>query len=134
MNTTNQKAGANVAAQGGAPFDTGALLERCMGNAKIALMVLEKLAMQLPGDVKNLTASTATGDCKATASVAHALKGAAGTVAAGTLRELAAAMEQGGRANDLERVRTCLEELTREVDRCLNHLPVAKAELSGSRA
>jgi len=130
MSSKTEKDQGSIPAEESSPFDTKVLLERCMGNEKIAHLVLDKLAAQLPGDVEKLTESTAAGDCVRTAQVAHALKGAAGTVAASSLREFAAQIEKFGRDNQIEKTKECLAELTREVERCLNFVPNAKAALS----
>lgn len=114
------------------PFDMKALLERCMGNAKIATLVLEKLAQQLPDDLEHLSVSTAQADCEQTAKIAHALKGAAGTVAAATLRQFASDIETYGREQQIDKAKECLADLKREVERCLKFVPAAKKQLSGS--
>jgi HPt (histidine-containing phosphotransfer) domain-containing protein len=64
-----------------------------------------------------ITAAVAGGDATELRSAAHALKGAAGAIAAEALRATAGDLEAAGRSGDLTTVDVSLARLTREVRR-----------------
>jgi HPt (histidine-containing phosphotransfer) domain-containing protein len=112
------------------PFALSELLERCMGNPQIACLLLDKFAQQMRGDLEAIERQLAAGDGAQIARTAHALKGAAGAVAAGSLHDTAAALESWARGNELDRIRAGLEALRQDVARCLQGLPAARQSLS----
>jgi len=111
------------------PFAVNELLERCMGNAAVATLLLDKFEQQLAADVEAIQESLAAGDTGQLAQTAHALKGAAGALAAATLRDLAARIETLSRTNQRESIAHELTSLRSEVARCLAQLPAARAQI-----
>jgi HPt (histidine-containing phosphotransfer) domain-containing protein len=115
-----------------APIVVAELSERCMGNALIAAMVLEKFEAQLRSDVPELEQRLRDGRADQFARIAHALK-AAGAAAAKAVYGLAARVEQTARESRLGSIATELDALKGEIARCLAYLPEARAALSGPR-
>lgn len=108
------------------PLDPAALLERCMGDASIADVLLTKLETQLLRDLRILESAVPQGDVGATARVSHALKGAAGTVAAEPIRALASSIESLAKRGLLDDASAELDRLRDEIDRCIAFLPQAR--------
>jgi HPt (histidine-containing phosphotransfer) domain-containing protein len=111
------------------PLSLPQLLDRCMGNAAIAKMILNKFEEQLLGDIPKMQQQHLAGDASELAKTAHALKGAAGAVAASTLHDLSAEIEMMARESRLDAMATALATLRAEVDRCLEHLPAVRNSL-----
>ncbi len=116
------------------PFVLTELLERCMGNAAIATLLLDKFEQQLSADVRAIQERLAVRDAEQIGRTAHALKGAAGALAAATLRDLAAEIETLSRANQLDSIAQEFTSLRSEVERCVAYLPAARAALASNTA
>lgn len=112
------------------PFAMPELLDRCMGNAAIAVLILDKFEKQLHSDIVQIQQQVSAGDSAELARTAHALKGAAGAVAAAALHDLAAELETSARQNRLDAIAPGLAFLRAEVDRCLSHIPIAREALA----
>lgn len=106
------------------------LMERCMGSAAVAQLLLNKLEQQLRMDAEALAAQCAVCNVDQVSRIAHGLKGAAGAVAAAPLREAAAALEQRARHNQLGNAAEELHSLQTEIDRCLQQLPTVRASIA----
>jgi signal transduction histidine kinase/CheY-like chemotaxis protein/HPt (histidine-containing phosphotransfer) domain-containing protein len=115
------------------PFDLDALLDRCMGNAETVGLILNAFEKQAAGDLESIKQSVANGDCEATRSTAHALKGASSMLTATTLAGVAYRLEQLGRSGSLAGAELLLEELSTEVHRVIESLPSARVEAGGKR-
>ncbi len=113
------------------PLHVAELSGRCMGNAQMASMLLDKFEKQLNADVGVMQGQLASGDCAQLAKTVHALKGAAGAVAATGVHTLAAQLEGLAREQRLEEAAASLKRLRAEVDRCLAYLPRAREHLQG---
>ncbi len=114
------------------PFALPELLERCMGSTDVAALVLDKFEIQLREDVGAIASLITAHDAVQIARKAHALKGAAGSVAAQTLRVLAAQVESSAKQDRLDAIAGDFAALRSEIERCLTHLPGARhALLSG---
>jgi HPt (histidine-containing phosphotransfer) domain-containing protein len=111
-------------------FSARALLERCLGNPAVAAMVLQSFERQLAHDLGEITAAVRAADGPRTARCAHALKGAAGAVAADALAAVAADIETRARATSPDFDALPLSELRDAIDRCLRHLPDARRALA----
>lgn len=116
------------------PLELDEFSERCMGNAAIATMLLEKFEVQLHGDLDQLAQGLAAGDGEQLASTAHGLKGAAAALAASSIRALAAEIEALARNGSLDAIATELETLQAEADRCIAYMPTAKSAFSDGAA
>lgn len=104
------------------PFDTSELAERCLGDIEFAQKLLQTFERTGKERVDVITSQSAAGDAHAVGEAAHALKGAAGIVAAKSVHKLAAEVEMAGKAGQLDDVLDTITTLQAEVDRCLGYL------------
>ncbi|HEX2837017.1 MAG TPA: Hpt domain-containing protein [Phycisphaerales bacterium] len=114
------------------PLVVPELVDRCMGSASIALLVISKLEEQLRNDGPEMARHARAGDCAGLARLAHAMKGAAGASGAHEVHRRAAELEATARACQLEQAITVLNALGEDVARCLAYLPSARATLQGA--
>jgi HPt (histidine-containing phosphotransfer) domain-containing protein len=112
------------------PFSIESLQTRFRGNSALVKQVLGEFAEQAVRDLESITNSIKANDGPQIASVAHALKGAAGLLSARTLPRLAADFEERGQRDDLEGADACLAELRKEVDRCLAYISEVRIQMS----
>ena len=105
-----------------APIDHETLLGRCMGEVDFAEELLTDFKVNLPSRIDEIARFIAEEDAAGVGEAAHSLKGAAGIVAAESVRSLAAAMEQRGKTDDLSGIAALLDELNEEVQRCIAYL------------
>ena len=94
-------------------FDEKALLWRLMGDRRLAGIVLKGFLEDVPAQLENLRQRLAVADAHGARSQAHALKGAAATVAAEDLHSIAVAIERAGTAGELS---VCGELLPRAIE------------------
>jgi PAS domain S-box-containing protein len=100
-----------------AVFDGEALLRRLMGDRQLAGAVLGGFLRNAPAQLHDLRARIDEADAPGARLQAHALKGAAATVAAEGLRAIALAMERAGAAGQLERCGELLPRAAQEFER-----------------
>jgi HPt (histidine-containing phosphotransfer) domain-containing protein len=81
-------------------FDEEDLLRRFIGDRQLARGVLRGFLQDVPSILNHLHRQLEDADAPGAAMQAHALKGAASAVSAGSLHALAQAMEQAGRAGE----------------------------------
>jgi HPt (histidine-containing phosphotransfer) domain-containing protein len=98
-------------------FNQEALLLRLLGDRRLAGATLESFLADCPSRLNDLLQRIAAADGPGTRSLAHALKGAAATVAAEALHGLAAAIEQAGAAGEVERCSALLPRAAEEFER-----------------
>jgi CheY-like chemotaxis protein/HPt (histidine-containing phosphotransfer) domain-containing protein len=106
-------------------FDGEALLGRLMGDRQLASAVLKGFVEDVPSQLNSLRRRIEEADAPGTRSRAHALNGAAGTVAAEGLRAIALAMEQAGTAGQLDRCGELLPQAVEEFERFRSTLETA---------
>jgi PAS domain S-box-containing protein len=94
-------------------FNPEALLQRLMGDRQLAGIVLKGFLQDIPSRLDHLQARLDAADTAGVRFQAHALKGAAATVAAEGLQALAQAIE---RADDASRLDSCGALLPRAVE------------------
>ncbi|MBM9537811.1 response regulator [Desulfobulbus alkaliphilus] len=92
-------------------WDRAAMLERLMGDEDLAEVILQGFITDMPRQIKALKGYLEAGDVAGAERQAHTIMGAAGNVGAEALRALAFELEQAGRAGDLERIKTRMDEL-----------------------
>ena len=109
--------GAGVAPHNKSVFDQEALLGRLLGDRQLAARVLRGFLQDVPCQLKKLRERLDDSDAPGARLQAHALKGAAATVAAENLREIALAMEQAGRAGKLDGCGQLLPSAVQEFER-----------------
>jgi len=102
-------------------FDERALLERLMNDRQLATKVMQGFLSDFPRQLDQLGRKIAESDALGAGLQAHAMKGAAATVAAGGLRAVALEIEQAGRAGALPRVIELIPVAARE----FHHLQTA---------
>jgi len=90
------------------------LVQRCLGNLALAERLLAKFQDRFEADLKELEKLVLARRGGEVAQVAHRMKGAAASMSASRLRELAARIEALGRADHNEDAISCLEQLRRE--------------------
>jgi HPt (histidine-containing phosphotransfer) domain-containing protein len=105
------------------------LSERCMGNAALAELLLEKFETQLRTELAEIQRLLIAKDAEGLTRVAHALKGAAAAVAAHRVCDLAAQVESRARGGQLDQVRPALGALGAEAERFGTYLPAARESL-----
>lgn len=111
------------------PIDDEDLLRTCAGNLEVVERVLGAFERELHEDMHQIQDLIRASDLAQLGKVAHALKGAAGTIRAGDLSASAANVERATQAGGLDEVLIALEELRSQVDRCLNDLPRVKGRI-----
>jgi len=84
-------------------FDHDALLRRLLGDRKLAGAILQSFVAGCPGRLNELRQRIAGADTSGAWQLAHALKGAAATVAAEELCAFAGAIEQAGTSGEVAR-------------------------------
>jgi PAS domain S-box-containing protein len=97
-------------APGDVAFDREALLRRLLGDRRLAGVILQSFLADCPSRLIGLRQRVAAADGPGVRSLAHALKGAASTVAAEPLSALAGAIERACAGGEVER---CAELLPR---------------------
>jgi CheY-like chemotaxis protein/HPt (histidine-containing phosphotransfer) domain-containing protein len=98
-------------------FDADSLLHRLMGDRELAGTILKGFIQNSPSQLKELRARIDEGDASGLQLQAHALKGAAATVAAECLRAIAQEVETAAGAGQLDRCDELLPCLSEELAR-----------------
>ncbi|MCE5267151.1 MAG: response regulator [Planctomycetaceae bacterium] len=114
------------------PINGGALFARCLGNIDFVENLLADFETDLPHLVNEVSKRIEEDDVRGAVELAHALKGAAGTMAAERVRGLAADIEAAGKANDLPEVGMLAEQLRWEMQRCLGFIPQLRQQMKSS--
>jgi PAS domain S-box-containing protein len=100
-----------------AVFDEEALLRRLMGDRKLAGATLKGFLQDVPSQLNNLRQRLDAADAPGARSQAHALKGAAATVAAEGLCAAAREMERAGNSAQLDLCGELLPRVVEEFER-----------------
>ncbi len=108
-----------------ATFDGEALLGRLMGDRELAGAVLKGFIAEAPSQLNNLRRRIEAADAPGTRAQAHALNGAAATVAAESLHMIARAMERAGTTGQMERCGELLPRAVEEFERLKSTLESA---------
>lgn len=95
-------------------FELEELLARCMGKLDFAQRLLLRFEGRLEDDLDELEQHISAGDSSGIAQVAHRIKGASANISAPRLHEQATNIEQLARADQLEEIAACLEQLRAE--------------------
>ena len=98
-------------------FNPDELLERLMGDRQLAGIILKGFLDDAPSQLNNLREQLDQADGPGIRLQAHTLKGAAATVAAGSLHAIALAMEQTGADGQLDNCRALLPRAVEEFER-----------------
>jgi HPt (histidine-containing phosphotransfer) domain-containing protein len=92
-------------------FDREALLERVMGDADLAELVVTTFLDDMPHQLLVLAEALESGNIEATGNQAHRIKGASASVGGEAMSAVAAAIETAARASDLGKVKTLRPQL-----------------------
>jgi HPt (histidine-containing phosphotransfer) domain-containing protein len=87
-----------------AVFDAEALLNRLMGDRQLAGSIVHGFLEYVPSQLEDLRKRLVERDAAGARLQAHALKGSAANVSAGSLRVVALRMEQAAEAGELDRL------------------------------
>ena len=98
-------------------FDEKGLLGRLLGDRRLALRIIEAFLDDFPFQLDSLRKGLDNADAAKVGRQAHALRGAAATVAAESLRTLAQGIEQAGKAGRLEELSELMPRVAGEFER-----------------
>lgn len=94
-----------------APIDIKSALERAMGDIDFLKMLMDEFKKSRKTYLDPILAAVEAKDAKALQQSAHTLKGAAASLGAGDIAELAFSLEKNGRNSDLSAIPQSLERL-----------------------
>ncbi len=97
------------------PFDESALLARLMGDRNLTRSLVAGFLEDMPRQLAALAAAVSARDSASAEQTAHRIRGAAASVSAPALQEIASEIEHAGKAGDLDTVAHRLPELQRQV-------------------
>ncbi len=106
-------------------FNMQALLRRLMGDRQLAGTIVRGFLQDVSSQVNNLRARLDQGDAPGVRRQAHALKGAAATVAAERLQGIALEMERAGAAEKLDHCGELMPGVVEEFERFKSALKLA---------
>ncbi len=118
----------------GMVFGVAELLDRCMGEAELAIEILGIFETEGPQHVKFIGEFLAAGKLDEASRRGHALKGMAANVAARALALAAAEVEHGGRAGDAARAAAGHAVVVKAIESAMAALPGVVAELGRAQA
>jgi CheY-like chemotaxis protein/HPt (histidine-containing phosphotransfer) domain-containing protein len=98
-------------------FDEPSLIKRVMGNRKLAGKIVGAFLESAPAQLSNLRSQTAKHDGPSARREAHSLKGAAATISAPALRDVALKAEQAAAAEQWELVAALIPSLEAQLER-----------------
>ncbi len=107
-------------------FDRAAFMNRMMDDKDLARRVLDGFLGEMPHEITQLKNHLAAGDARLVEKQAHKIKGASATVGAEALRAVAWAMEQAGKAGDLDAARARVADLDEQFNALKEALENAK--------
>ncbi len=108
------------------PIVVKALMEHCMNDAMFVGSILDQFQASASQYLNQIRQAVAGEDPEQAGRHAHALKGAAGMLAAETLQQIAFEMEEAGKAGQLQHLREQIDELNEELRRCLEYIPTVQ--------
>jgi HPt (histidine-containing phosphotransfer) domain-containing protein len=111
------------------PIDVEVLFSRCMGNVAFALALLNELEANGTPQVDSIVLHASCDDPEAAAEAAHSFKGAAATIGAVLLRDIADSIETAGLAGETSSMLDMVQDLRVELNRCLSYLPSLRSDL-----
>jgi CheY-like chemotaxis protein len=100
-----------------AAFDSEALLNRLMGDRQVAGMIVKGFLEDVPSQLDELRKRLVEADAPGARLLAHALKGSAATVSAGSLQAVALRMERPAGAGELDHFGELLVRAAQEFER-----------------
>lgn len=110
-----------------APWDDEALLQDCLGDVEILVLLLEEFQSNGPRRIEQIARRVQAGNPKAIAVAARDLKTSADSLSAKRLRDLAGALEQSTGLVTRGCQERLVARLREEMSRCLDHIPAVIA-------
>jgi HPt (histidine-containing phosphotransfer) domain-containing protein len=110
-------------------IDVPLLLDRCMDDAAVALLVLGSFQENAAESLAEMARFVQQQDAEAVARRAHAMKGTAGAIAATSLMEAASRLEQAACSAMSNEMTGLMQSLSAEMQRCLGSLPDVRKTL-----
>jgi HPt (histidine-containing phosphotransfer) domain-containing protein len=92
-------------------LDIDSLIARCMGNAQLAMRIMEIYANESVSDMQKLEQAVLAGDLRLASQVAHRIKGSAANVGAQTTSLAASQVEQFAIGGELDAILDQLQTL-----------------------
>jgi HPt (histidine-containing phosphotransfer) domain-containing protein len=114
------------AAAGIPVFDEGELLERLMGDRKLAQRLVDSFIQDAPAKLANLDQLIRDADSTGVRAAAHALKGATANLSARALKELAVQMQEAATKGELPVCAALAAAMQTEFQRFQSTLAVAE--------
>jgi PAS domain S-box-containing protein len=99
-----------------AVFDRAAFMNRMVDDKDLALTILDGFLEDMPRQIAQLKNHLAAGDVRLVEQQAHKIKGACATVGGEALRAVAWAIEQAGKADDLDAARARVNDLDKRFE------------------
>lgn len=112
-----------------APIDAKTLLEQCFGSLELVSSLLHEFELSGRDRIEEIRQKAEEQDASAMTHAAHSLKGASGILCATSLQQVSAEIEQAGHVESLEGIDLLLQNLSAEMERCLNGLPQLRDEI-----
>jgi HPt (histidine-containing phosphotransfer) domain-containing protein len=103
-------------------MDRQGFLHRLMGDEDLARILVETFCRDVPIQAVRLKSAVAGREPGLAASVAHRVGGSSGLIGGQALHEIAAAMEQAGKAQDQAALDRLMPEFEIELERLLEAL------------
>jgi HPt (histidine-containing phosphotransfer) domain-containing protein len=111
-------------------FDEEEFLKRLMGDRQLGDVVVSGFLEDIPQQIRTLKQRLGEGDASLVGRQAHTIKGAAATIGAHALREVAFGLEEAGKAGDLNGAAGLVSRLEEQFER----LKIAMEQLKGNRS
>jgi HPt (histidine-containing phosphotransfer) domain-containing protein len=112
------------------PFHLESLLDRCLGDARLCTLLLQKFAARAADQMTAIQRAARAGNGAELVLHAHTLKEVAANISADDLRANAAELERLARAGELEKTGAPIERIRAEIARSLRAMPVVLTQIS----
>ncbi len=93
-----------------AGFNKADLVNRLMGDEELAKDIIKSFLDNIPGDITAIKQAFAKNDALSMRRLAHSVKGAAGSIGAKALQDVAFQMEKAGEAGDMDKAALLLPQ------------------------
>jgi CheY-like chemotaxis protein len=103
-----------ISTTGKVVFNRADLMNRMLEDMEMATLTAQAFVDDLPKQLANIKKAVASGDPAATASAAHRLKGAAGTMGGDALHHVLSELERIGKANTMDNAAALAEKIEAE--------------------
>lgn len=112
------------------PLQFAELVDRCMGKRDFAWRMLDKFRGRLTEELAQIETAVESSDAAVVARLAHSLKGSAGNLSAGSVRDVAESLEQAAKLGDWTHVVATTARLRQECEYLLDFLAAQESTRS----